>query len=120
MLGVNCFILVYKSQTLQPKQYLLFCLFKNCLPNQSCTRGLSDQTVGPSVSLPLKMDQRRVTVVDPGGTSGEHPPQWDPILVFSHLFLLKSAHIRGQCPPQWVSTPQREILDPQLGCTCYG
>ena len=27
------------------------------------------------------------------------PPQWDPILSFSHMFVPKSAHAGGRCPP---------------------
>ena len=41
------------------------------------------------------------------------PPQWDPILSFSHTFSLKSTHIRGR-PPNGSAPPQPEILDPQL------
>ena len=36
------------------------------------------------------------------------PPQQDPILSFSHMFLPKSTHVGGRCPPP------REILDPPL------
>ena len=36
------------------------------------------------------------------------PPQQDPFLSFSHMFLLKSVRIGGRRPPQ------REILDPPL------
>ena len=39
-----------------------------------------------------------------GGTAGT-PPQQDPFLLFSHTFLLKSVHIRGWHPPQWVGAP---------------
>ena len=35
---------------------------------------------------------------EPGGAPPT-PPQQDPILLFLHAFLLKSAHVRGQHPP---------------------
>ena len=42
-------------------------------------------------------------------------PQRDPILLLLHMFLPKSAHIRGQCPPPMAQhPPQEEILDPPL------
>ena len=37
-----------------------------------------------------------------GGSRGHHqhaPPQWDPILSFSHTFLPKSTRVRGWHPP---------------------
>ena len=46
-----------------------------------------------------------------------HPPQQDPFLSFSHTFLPKSVHVRGQrppSPPMGRRPPQREILDPPL------
>ena len=42
------------------------------------------------------------------------PPQQDPILSFSHMFLPKSTHIGGRHPPTARRPPQREILDPPL------
>ena len=40
------------------------------------------------------------SLVDPRcATEMPPPPQQDPILLFSHMFLPKSTHIRGQCPP---------------------
>ena len=65
--------------------------------------------------LTITPTKKRVSLVDPGGT-GIVPPQQDPILSFSQTFLLKSKCIGGgHPPPQFVSTPQQEILDPQLG-----
>ena len=41
-----------------------------------------------------------------------HTPLWDPILLFSHTFLLKSTYIGGPFPPpKQVHTPLWEILD---------
>ena len=55
-------------------------------------------------------------LADPGGGAAGAPPQQDPILLFSHMFLPKSAHIGGQRPPpQRFGVPQWEILDPLLG-----
>ena len=52
-------------------------------------------------------------VADPGGAAGVHlPAQRDPLLSFSHMFLPKSAHVRGR------RTAQREIPDPQLQRCC--
>ena len=57
-----------------------------------------------------------------GGSRGHcRPPtnhQQDPILLFSYAFLPKSTHIGGwHPPPQWLGTPQLEILDPpQIRC----
>ena len=39
-----------------------------------------------------------------GGVFGTHP-QWDPILLFSHTFSPKSAHVRGPCPPPMGACP---------------
>ena len=49
--------------------------------------------------------QRVKTIGGSRGRAGCMPPLWDPILSFSHTFLLKSTHIRfhapltGPCPP---------------------
>ena len=40
-----------------------------------------------------------------GGGLPAHDPLQDPILLFSHTFSLKSAHVGGQNPPQNGSTP---------------
>ena len=47
------------------------------------------------------------SLADPGGP----PPQQDPILLFLHTLLLKSAHIEGRHPPNGSAPPQWEILD---------
>ena len=47
------------------------------------------------------------------GVSGARPILRDPILLFSHTFLLKSARVRGPRPPNG-SMPPWEILDPPL------
>ena len=41
------------------------------------------------------------TLADPGGAASARtlPPKRDPILSFSHMFLLKCTHIRGWHPP---------------------
>ena len=49
-----------------------------------------------------------------GGVLGARHPLWDPILLFLHTFSLKSTHVGGPHPPQWVHPPLREILDPPL------
>ena len=43
--------------------------------------------------------------MDLGGMPGICTPLQDPILSFSHTFLVTSACIRGPCPPQWVHAP---------------
>ena len=48
------------------------------------------------------------------GVPGARPPLWDPILSFSHTFLLKSAHVGGPRPPNGCTPPLWEILDPPL------
>ena len=61
---------------------------------------------------------RDISLADPGGRrrrTPPPPPQQDPILSFLHMFLPKSTHVGGRCPPQRLGTPpQREILDPPL------
>ena len=42
------------------------------------------------------------------------PLLWDPILLFSHTFLAKSAHVGGPRPPTGARPHLREILDPPL------
>ena len=42
---------------------------------------------------------------NPGGAASTPSPQQDPILSFSHMFLLKSTHIGGQHPPNGSSPP---------------
>ena len=39
------------------------------------------------------------------------PPQQDQILLFLHMFSLKSACVEVGAPPMRVGTPQWEILD---------
>ena len=46
-----------------------------------------------------------IAVVDPGGVPPACAPQQDPILSFSHTFLLKSIRIRGSCPPNGSAPP---------------
>ena len=46
-----------------------------------------------------------------GGAPPSRPPKWDPILSFLQMFLPKSTHVRGWCPPTARRPPQREILD---------
>ena len=43
-----------------------------------------------------------------GGRAGARPPLQDPILLFSHTFLLKSAHIGGQNPLKMGPRPPTE------------
>ena len=53
-------------------------------------------------------------LADPGRAPLAHtpPPQQDPFLSFSHMFLLKSVCVRDWCPHnRLVSPPQRETLD---------
>ena len=53
-----------------------------------------------------------LSLADPEGATGERPPpQWDPILLFSHTFLPKSTHVGCQCP-HGVGTPQRPMGNP--------
>ena len=40
-----------------------------------------------------------------GGMLGARHPLWDPILLFSHTFSPKGAHVGGPCPRQWVHAP---------------
>ena len=49
---------------------------------------------------------------------GPHP-LWDPILLFSHKFLVKSTCIRGPDPPNGSTPPMWEILDPPLVSIFY-
>ena len=44
-------------------------------------------------------------------------PLWDPILLFSHTFLPKSAHIRGPCPPNGCMPPTGNPGSTTAGCT---
>ena len=45
------------------------------------------------------------TLADLGGRARRTPPLWDPILSFSHIFSLKSAHIGGPHPPLMGACP---------------
>ena len=52
---------------------------------------------------------------------GARPPR-NPILLFSHTFSRKIAHVKGpRPPPTGPRPPQQEILDPPLQtfCLCY-
>ena len=46
-----------------------------------------------------------VTLAELGGVPGARHPLWDPILSFSHTFSLKSACVRGPCPPNGSTAP---------------
>ena len=39
------------------------------------------------------------SLADPGGAAGARPPQQDPFLSFSHMFLPKSVCVGGRRPP---------------------
>ena len=49
-----------------------------------------------------------VPLADPGGAASAPPPKQDQFFSFLHTFLPKSVCVRGQHPPQWVSTPPTE------------
>ena len=68
----------------------------------------------PGRHAPPNLLMLTIPLADPGGTAGMHPPpppQQDPILSFSHMFLPKITHVRGWCPPNSSVPPQWEILD---------
>ena len=62
-----------------------------------------------------QIDHILLSLVDPrGGALPALAAQQDPILLFLHTFLPKSACVRGQRPPNSSVPPQWEILDPPL------